>query len=422
MTTPYDDSFTGADSSAINAERWIVDGSPDIQGNTAELTYGERITNVYYLTGDFDIQVDFAMQSEPATDAWNYMLHCYIDATHRIGVGPEYESSRKFTCRYAAGGSYTSANVARTNTYGKLRLVRSGSNITAYYADGTGEFTALGTTHVVGSNSVQPFIFSTRWTGTPTPTCRFDNFLINSGYTAPSLTVTSGVLAVAGTNITLKLSNTHFFVESGALTINGTAVNLQYKTWAEQNHAQMFIPYLTGDAANSGLVVDLPVLTFESEGYTGITAYLTETLPVLESTGESSVWSSSEVDLPLLSSTGESGAMANFDIDCLTLSSTGYLNEIGELSETITIVSLSSTGYLNETCSLDSSLQVITLEAEGTTSLLGSSSLTLPMLEVSTISGYMIPVGTGSITLPVLATTKCGGVSGRFKYPVYNDL
>jgi len=236
-----------------------------------------------------------------------------------------------------------------------------------------------------------------------------------------SLSIDFGALTVDGTTASMEYGG-HLDGTSGVLTIAGKTVSLIYKTWAVQNHAVMFIPYLTCNAANSGLERAIPVLTIASEGYAGVTAYFNESFPVINSTGESSVWSSSEVDLPLLDCTGEFGAMSNFDIDCLTLSSTGYLNEIGELSETITIVSLSSTGYLNETCSLDSFLQVITLEAEGTTSLLGSSSLTLPMLEVSTLSGYMIPVGTGSMTLPVLATTKCGGVAGRFKYPVYNDL
>jgi hypothetical protein len=236
------------------------------------------------------------------------------------------------------------------------------------------------------------------------------------------LDATSGSLTITGTAALMEHGG-HLDGTTGALTITGTAVTLTYKTWAEQQHAIMFIPYLTCDATNSGMEYALPVLTIESEGYAGLTGYLIETFPVLSSTGESNVWSfADDIDVPILECTGESGAIGEFDVVVITASGTGHLNEIGEFDETLKVITLSSTGFVSESSNLDSSLPKLALEANGTGSMFGTLSVVLPSLEMDISSGYVIPVGTGSMNLPVFETNKCGGVSGRFTYPVYNDL
>jgi hypothetical protein len=211
-------------------------------------------------------------------------------------------------------------------------------------------------------------------------------------------------------------------IASGALTIDGTAISLTYKTWAEQNHAVMFIPYLTCDAANSGLECAIPVLTIESEGYAGLTAYLIESFSVLSSTGESSVWSfADDIEVPVITLESYSGAISAFDLLVLTADSTGTLHEIGELNVTTSNLTISAEGWSSEVASLGSSLPILTITTTGMESLVGTLTVSVPALEMELSSGYIVPVGIGSMSLPIIEVNKSGIVAGRFEYPVLGN-
>ncbi|MFA6290238.1 MAG: hypothetical protein WC637_00575 [Victivallales bacterium] len=186
MSSPFDDTFTGADGSSPNPIIWTVVGTPTIQSNTLEIVNDdEYVVCKLTFTGDFNIQVDFATQSEPATNYWTADLLAYIDGTHYVGGRASYNSGKKFQSFYINGGSLAYDTATRTNTYGKLKLTRTGNSFSIYDADGAGGFSLLGT-HTIGSagNQVSIWIRCQHWGASPNITCRFDNFLINSGYTS----------------------------------------------------------------------------------------------------------------------------------------------------------------------------------------------------------------------------------------------
>jgi len=192
------------------------------------------------------------------------------------------------------------------------------------------------------------------------------------------------------------------------------------------NDAVMFIPYLTCDAANSGLDSSFPVLTISSTGYTGLVGSLSVNLIESEPyyitcTGESSYWSfGDDLDLPLLTAEGYCGGMSLFDIDSLTATGTGHSNEVASLSQSIKVLTLEASGKVSNSGSLNTSLPSISLSATGVTNVRGTSSITLPAVQMSTSIGYTIPVGTSvtGMTLPMLELNKSGIVAGRFAYPV----
>ncbi|PKN36596.1 MAG: hypothetical protein CVU62_13845 [Deltaproteobacteria bacterium HGW-Deltaproteobacteria-2] len=187
IATPYDDTFTGADSSAIDTSKWLINiGTPDIQGNAAELISGEQITSKYLPSGNFNCQVDFAFQSPPATNSYESQLNVYIDSTHWFFISASYDSSKMFVRGYQNGGSATYATASRTNSYGSLKIIRIDNSFIACFKDGTGSWTSLGGIITVGSdgNVLNPFLFIHRWNSNPNITCRYNNYLINSGYVA----------------------------------------------------------------------------------------------------------------------------------------------------------------------------------------------------------------------------------------------
>ena len=180
-----DDDFTGSDGSAPDSTKWkIYAGSPDIQSNALELntTNIERVNSRGILSGDFEIQVDFAVQGTPSTNSYRAELRVYVDSTHYISIGPaRYSSANYFQVAYNTGGSESYQGAARTYFSGELKLVRSGSNITPYYKDGSGgSFTAL-TARAIGVGSGEIQLLAVSWDNYPSVDCRFDDFIVTAG-------------------------------------------------------------------------------------------------------------------------------------------------------------------------------------------------------------------------------------------------
>lgn len=217
MSCIWDDIFTGADGDPPDPVKWSKVNSPDIQSNAVELTWNggvqDSISPIRSISGDFDIQVDFALQTPPATNSWICQMLFYIDASHQVYIAVLYDGgSKQFQSGYIHGGGWNYSNAGRTNNTGKLRLLRSGTNITPYFADGAGAFTALGAVSNLSSETGTITIANGAWGGSPTITCRYDNFTFVTGCPvaaiSDSLTLLQGVvianadsLAMLGSNI-----------------------------------------------------------------------------------------------------------------------------------------------------------------------------------------------------------------------------
>ena len=210
--SPYSDTFTGSDGGAINSDIWTLSGSPDIQSNTAELTYPESITSKNTFIGDFNIQVDFTLQSPPAANSFGANLQITIDGTHALYLRVARYGGAKYwqTC-HVNGGAWAYVGYSRTNDYGKLKIIRSGATFTVYAADGAGSFAQKGSTFTVGTvgNTVSVSLAIVRWDTNPTLTCRFANFTINSGY--------------VGTNIILCDYSEPTIITDGLYSLKGIA-------------------------------------------------------------------------------------------------------------------------------------------------------------------------------------------------------
>jgi hypothetical protein len=184
MSTPFDDAFTGNNGDPINTALWAITGSPDIQSNTAELTPPETITSLFTFDGDFNVQIDFAIQSEPATNSFGCDFWAYADATHYIGIRAARFSNAKYFQRFSAnGGAEAYAQAARTNSTGSLKIIRTGDTYQVWRKDGAGAWTQLSTNLTLACSSPTSIIIRiVYWDLNPVVTCRWDNYLINVGY------------------------------------------------------------------------------------------------------------------------------------------------------------------------------------------------------------------------------------------------
>lgn len=190
--------FTGTDGDAPNSDLWIeTDDSNKMQivSNALEIDSQEStdteayVDSIYRLVGDFDIQVDF--------EATNYNTPTGGGHSSWITVWNESETSywRTIWRSYNTGDleyyqSDTSGAVGytTTDTSGKLRLVRIGSNITSYvWNEGSSQWEFDGDTNgETSSETTSEDLFVRLYhkqegSGTERYRANFDNFTVNSG-------------------------------------------------------------------------------------------------------------------------------------------------------------------------------------------------------------------------------------------------
>jgi hypothetical protein len=185
------DDFTGDNGDPLSPLVWNEEADSaafEIQSNKC---YGDlaadlrkNSTSRIIIKGDFDIQIDF---DNWTTDPNNHLcsmrffvLNSYIGSTDGGYIGL-FSDSDEFVCDWKVSGSWEgTVETARSNSFGKLRIVRSGSNIAFSFQDGAGGWTALSDMTV--STIEMIVILQAHTTVGYTMTGNFDNFLINSPY------------------------------------------------------------------------------------------------------------------------------------------------------------------------------------------------------------------------------------------------
>ena len=145
-----DDDFTGADGSAPDTTRWTKEdssGSVSIQSNQLNFAVSSPVsitssylTSNWYLTGDFDIQIDINVNTGNTTSpASGYQWAGYmrlIDISPFIAYRiPAYEGGSYRIYDEDDPDPFQSSSIYSypDGVNGKLRLVRSGSTITGYF-------------------------------------------------------------------------------------------------------------------------------------------------------------------------------------------------------------------------------------------------------------------------------------------------
>jgi len=195
-----DDAFTGLDGDAPDTQRWhYVDqagnGTDDaaITSGAMKKTVGGGGVddNLYYMLpvwfeGDFDIQVDFSIDSGPATNNWYIRFNMLESATFtepnsRTYCGIQYAGGKEYSARqWEAGSNGSETTTATSDTSGKLRITRSLTTITCYYWNGS-SWTQIQQYTSITVVPVFPALQFASMTGWPTLTASYDNFTVNSG-------------------------------------------------------------------------------------------------------------------------------------------------------------------------------------------------------------------------------------------------
>lgn len=220
LPTDVSDTFTASNGTDADKVKWTTikaGNALDIQSN--KLHFNMSVAGTYAYTKskfrlpiNFDVQIDFSDFTSTANNG-NGLVFTIIDITglYYAYIKVSYNTGNKFEFRYANGGAETYTTIARTNNYGKMRLVRSGSSISFYYQDGGGAMT-LYQTIVLFSADV--FVQSGSYLAGGTLTGDVDNFLVNTlspptviewdtilmdgiltGAFTPTITVSAAVLA-----------------------------------------------------------------------------------------------------------------------------------------------------------------------------------------------------------------------------------
>lgn len=153
------------------------------------------VVSTCVITGDFDAQVDYSLSAWPAANGARIGLVAPWTGDPWIGFGGAAERS-SFSSHddYSAGEEYVSdwgqppvALVSTSDTTGSLRLVRSGSSVSAYYGTGGGGWSLIGSG--TGSAAATPLALRA-WSDNAAfnhaaVTVAFTNFTLNSGTCRP---------------------------------------------------------------------------------------------------------------------------------------------------------------------------------------------------------------------------------------------
>ncbi len=148
-----DDTFTGNDGDPVNSAKWdILAGTPNIYNNQCRmgvtaLNLEEKMRSKYYVSGIFDVEIDFIIDTYFSTDSWKLRL----TAEPQDASQDWWSITRGYDTGYTANQFQAfeqydfSITTLRVDLYsidivtGKLRLAReSGSDvIKAYYWTGS---------------------------------------------------------------------------------------------------------------------------------------------------------------------------------------------------------------------------------------------------------------------------------------------
>ncbi|SDU26505.1 LamG domain-containing protein [Desulfobacula phenolica] len=186
------DDFTGTDGDSPNSDLWTVNNTDNsnceinsnklnIQIPTISTSKYAYVKSIPVFPGDFDVQVDVSNIVATSADAGCEILF-KVDSDNKMYVkGLLNQSLSDGWFAYSTvSGTADDDHDTRSNSYGRLRVVRAGSTINLYYDDGsTGSWTLLHTR--TGFSTDTGYIDLAVWTDEETVSANFDNFTINSG-------------------------------------------------------------------------------------------------------------------------------------------------------------------------------------------------------------------------------------------------
>ena len=191
-TGSYNDDYTGTNGDPPNSTLWqqieTTNTTVEIQSNKLQIACTSSADNEsakakskYVFVGDFDIQIDFTITTL-SHNGEGLELFAILDTDNLVFIkAARVDNDDKFQVRFKIDGTiYDTNTISRSNTYGKLRIVRSGNTVTTKYQDGSGSWTdAVQRTDLP---SGKMWVQTSLWTGPSgnAITATVDNFTINS--------------------------------------------------------------------------------------------------------------------------------------------------------------------------------------------------------------------------------------------------
>lgn len=147
---------------------------------STEGSFGSSLNSVCQLRGDFDIQADYTLFAWPPNNGIRVALTTGSGAVERLDFNG---SEVYFTDFSIVNGAWTS--VSTTDLSGKLRLSRTGTTITGYFFDNTGQWIPIASydgPRVTPDVSFSLVVWSHNWVfGHQEARVAFDNFLVSRG-------------------------------------------------------------------------------------------------------------------------------------------------------------------------------------------------------------------------------------------------
>jgi hypothetical protein len=201
----WDDHFNRKNDQTPDPDRWNVQGGPDtthidhynnqLRLRTATINDGNKwMLSTYTISGDFDIQVDFDLDTYPATNSWYFGLGAWKNGGEYVTLYRNYYNGQKY--RVNPGQS----DYAASENTGKLRLVRSGSTVQPYKWNGA-SWDTLGSGKTL-SGDVQVYISVDCWNSDPSAIAFFNNLRINTCALVNAPTTTTTTTTISGTSST----------------------------------------------------------------------------------------------------------------------------------------------------------------------------------------------------------------------------
>jgi len=185
-----DDVFTGTDDDPPNSDLWSLSGTqrdPYILSNSLrtwlEATSSDlqKATSIWRLSGDFDIQADFNLISQPISGVrWTgFVIDSVGTTTGQALILRRYDTGEQYAYNQSVSGSWgTLSTTGTTDSSGQLRVTRVGSTLTSYFWSGS-SWTQIDSRSWV-SDDVKMALGS-QTNVAQSYTADFDNFVINSG-------------------------------------------------------------------------------------------------------------------------------------------------------------------------------------------------------------------------------------------------
>jgi hypothetical protein len=333
-----DDDFTGIDGALPNVHRWDTStDSPVIGGNmlVAELnnTVNLRLINSrFFLIGDFDIQVDYDLYlgADIGISSWLAALEVrYIeDDLNRLRVYIRGEDTY-YIMQSWDEGLLTQINFATTDTNGKLRISRVGSDWQGYYWNGV--WATIGGTQPIGTKKVEVRIYAQTFTNFPTVTGRFDNFVVNSAdsYLCPESSSSSSS-SISSSSSSLSYSSSS--VSSSSRSSSSSSNSSSSSSSSRSSSSYSYTVSSSSSSSSSSL-------SSSSSSYSSSSSSLSSSSSSFSSSSSSS------------SSSSLSSSSSSYSSSSSSSSSSSYSSSSSSLSSS----SSSSSSYSSSSSSLSSS-------------------------------------------------------------------